>query len=284
MAGGANDSETMNGFHCRKTKQAFSVIELAVVLAVLSVLALSLAPGLARTKPGAFTAQCVNNLRQLGAGWRMYSEDNNGRLVYNRSGGTVPGSESWAGGFLDYTSSPDNTNTALLVDHERYPYSAYLGPYVKTPRLFKCPADPAMVNMAGQRVPRVRSISMNSRVGEGARPWLSYTTFLMYSNMRDISSPPPAQLFVFLDEHEASINDAVFVTDPDTRWVMIDYPASYHDGGAGFTFADGHSQIHRWQDRRTMPVIPPGQYLPLNVLLPGSVDVLWLQQHAAARK
>jgi len=25
-----------------------------------------------------------------------------------------------------------------------------------------------------------------------------------------------------------------------------DMPASYHNGAAGFSFADGHSEIHKW--------------------------------------
>jgi hypothetical protein len=30
-----------------------------------------------------------------------------------------------------------------------------------------------------------------------------------------------------------------------------------------------------------MPALRPGQYLPLNVNLPGDVDVLWLAQRSA---
>ncbi|HEY5912111.1 MAG TPA: hypothetical protein VJA21_16025, partial [Verrucomicrobiae bacterium] len=266
----------------------FTAIEFGAVIATLSLLALVLAPALARTQPIHSATQCVDNLRQIGLAWRMYAEDNGGNLVYNFRGamaGKAPGSENWAGGWMDFASnSPDNTNSALLVDHERYPYSAFLGPYVKSARSFKCPADRSTTMITGKLVPRVRSISMNNRVGEGGVSWISATAFRLYTNCRDLSVPTPAELFLVLDEHPDTINDGVFFADPDTAWTIIDYPAAYHNGGAGFAFADAHAEIHRWRDPRTMPVLAPGQLLPLNVRMPGNPDVLWLQQHAAGRR
>ena len=47
-------------------------------------------------------------------------------------------------------ASKDNTNTAMLVDHEIYPYGAYLGPYIKVPALFKCPADLSTAQIFGR--------------------------------------------------------------------------------------------------------------------------------------
>jgi prepilin-type processing-associated H-X9-DG protein len=90
-------------------------------------------------------------------------------------------------------------------------------------------------------------------------------------------------LWIILDEREESINDGLFFTNPDTAWSLIDYPAAYHDQGAGFVFADGHSEIHRWVDRRTAPVLIPGQLPPFNTIFPGDVDITWLQQHATSK-
>ena len=88
-------------------------------------------------------------------------------------------------------------------------------------------------------------------------------------------------MFVVLDEREDSINDGWFATDPDNLYQLIDYPASYHGRAAGFSFADGHSEIHRWLDGRTVPLLQPGTLLQLNVNLPGDKDVYWLSQRAA---
>ena len=120
---------------------------------------------------------------------------------------------------------------------------------------------------------------MNCYVGEKSRTWTSPSRYKLCTRMSAVTCP--SMLFVFLDEREDSINDGWFASDPDTRWQLVDYPASYHCGAAGFSFADGHAEIHRWKDPRTMPVLKPGQLLPLNVNLPGDVDVLWMAQHAA---
>jgi prepilin-type processing-associated H-X9-DG protein len=273
--------------HRPAPRAAFTLLELLVILAVLAVLGSILAVSIARTAPPNNSVQCLNNYRQLANAWRMQAEDNSGRLVYNHDGGNIgktAGSEGWVGGWMDFTSNPDNTNTDLLVNHDRYPYGAFLGPYLKSPRAFKCPADKSTIMLAGQRFPRVRSTSMSNRMGEGSRSWVNPGAYLMYATLAGIYKPAPSQIFVLLDEHEASLNDGWFCTDPDTAWQLVDYPAGWHNGGAGFAFADGHSEIHRWKDARTMPTLRPGQPLPLNVSLPGDVDVQWLQFHAAARR
>src|ERR1035441_2475921 len=131
--------------------------------------------------------------------------------------------------------------------------------------------------MAGGPTPRVRSVSMNNCVGTGSITGPRYgVSFPLCSNFAQIKLP--AYMFVLLDEREDSINDGCFETDPDTLYQVVDYPASYHNNAAGFSFADGHSEIHRWKDPRTMPVLHPGQSLALNVNLPGDGDVLWLAQ------
>jgi prepilin-type N-terminal cleavage/methylation domain-containing protein/prepilin-type processing-associated H-X9-DG protein len=269
--------------HGLLARAGFTLVELLVVVAMVGLLASMLAPTMAKTKPNSASFQCQNNLRQLALAWKMYADDNSGSLVYNRDGGSVGkslGSEGWVAGWLDFTSSTDNTNTALLINHTRYPYGAFLGPYVKTPLVFKCPADRSTTPMSGGANPRVRSVSMNNHVGTGSRTWTSpsvkYPVCTKFDQIKI-----PAYMYVVLDEREDSINDGCFSTDPDTLYQVVDYPASYHNNAGGFSFADGHSEIHRWKDRRTMPVLQPGQELTLNVNLPGDVDVLWLAQHAA---
>ncbi len=265
---------------------AFNLLELAVVVAVLALISCVLAPALARTGPNSAAFQCLNNLRQLGGAWIMYADDNRGKLVYNRDGGAAgltSADASWVTGWLDFTSSPANTNTAMLVNHALYPYGAFLGPYLKNPKPFKCPADNTAVMIAGQSLPRARSVSMNGRVGEGSRSWILGSAFLRYPAMSAICSPAPSRLFVFAEENGDSINDGVFQVDPDTPFQLVDYPSSNHSSSGGFGFADGHAEIHAWHDQRTMPALAPGQLLYLNINLPGDVDVLWLQQHCAGR-
>ena len=265
--------------------RGFTLLELLSLMSLTAMMLLVLVPVFAHTRPNSQAALCLNNLRQLGTAWRLYADDNAGGLVWNRDGGAVgtTANQNWVGGWLDFSSFSDNTNTALLVDHARYPMGAFLGPYIKSPSAFKCPADASTVNIASRRVPRVRSVSMNNYVGEANRSWSGFSTYQLYRKIDTIGKPTPAALWIILDEREESINDGCFFTNPDTAWNLIDYPAAYHNRGAGFAFADGHGEIHRWLDPRTAPVLRPGQILPLNVTYPGDVDITWLQQHSTSR-
>ena len=99
--------------------------------------------------------------------------------------------------------------------------------------------------------------------------------------------PGPSNTFVLLDEREDSINDGYFVVDmagwPGNSSRLVDYPASYHNNAAGFSFADGHSEIHKWLDKRTSPNISKGN-MQLNVSMPNSKDLMWMMEKSTRKK
>jgi prepilin-type N-terminal cleavage/methylation domain-containing protein len=69
--------------------RAFTLIELLVVIAIIAILASMLLPSLAQGKERAREVQCVNNLRQIGMGLKMYWDDNNFRVA-EATGGKDP--------------------------------------------------------------------------------------------------------------------------------------------------------------------------------------------------
>lgn len=265
-------------------ERGFTLIELLVVIALIAVLAALLLPALSKARSRAQGIACLNNNRQLAVAWLLYADDHGDRLAYNLGGDASRTNVArrtalnWVNNILNWSLDSDNTNTATITE-------ASLGPYAnKAINIYRCPSDNVLSltqREAGWSA-RVRSYSMNAMVGDAGE--LSREGFNSnnpdYVQFFKLSAiPRPSRIFVFLDEHPDSINDGYFLNKASYHeW--IDLPASYHNGAAAFSFADGHSQIQRWAHARTKrPARPDGAALPLYVPSTEAVDFNWVVSH-----
>lgn len=302
--------------------RAFTLVELLVVIAIIAILAAMVLPVLSKAKEQGNRAICINNEKQLQLAWQLYAADNGDRLVLNYDLGTGDGFDAsgvagelpalngksnatfgnpWVAGTLDYNpATPDNTNTALLVDPKFSAFSRYL----PSTRTYKCSDDPSAVHGSTGTIPRVRSYVLNDGIGcpgwilSGSTPpsvsklsqigvTLNRDPNPLYQQVQNdwlLTIVSPSQQFCFFDAQADCIFGApAGITGlNDTIWGL---PADYHDNAATFSFVDGHVEFHRWTSPGMLtPVTGISRtsalsLYPYGITVKGTPDGEWLMSH-----
>lgn len=248
---------------------------------------------------GSHSAVCIANLRDLSLAFQQYTIERDLFPPNPDDGNTVP-LHAWVGGQAGIGGAQE-FNLEILQDPSR----SLLYPYLRERKahVFRCPLDPRIGRgqsaNSGERglwVPAARSYAMNQAVGVDPYrpsngnlpvhgPWLDNRhshargrKWRTYGRFQDVVSPSPERLAVFLDEDHYSINDGTLAFGMEAaEW--IDRPATRHQMSGTIGFADGHVQMRRWVDPRT---VIGNRSDSQRASVPDSADYLWLRERISA--
>jgi prepilin-type N-terminal cleavage/methylation domain-containing protein len=245
-----------------KMKKGFTLIELLVVIAIISLLLSIIVPSLKMVKMKAYSALCLNNTKNLSLGWYLYKEDNGDRIMSARMGSTESGGlrVGWIG--QPYAVQPGDRTISQVSppvtdeDEIRGIEQGRLYDYLQTPASYHCPGD------------RFRK----SRY-DGTGVFVSYSVPRCLYGYTDPASAyynkqirrysqmdSPSQRYVFVEvAEERNWNEAGWFslgapeyTNNSRDWAWWGPMAINHGDSSVLGFADGHSEVHRWQDPFTV--------------------------------
>lgn len=273
----------------RNDSRAFTLIELLVVIAIIAILAALLLPALGMAKLKAMTSTCLSNQRQLGLAWNMYTDDHHGHLVCADTTGVAPsrvlnanGDAPWRYATPIPASLPqpqipfNQLGTAqgqLLILNQGYKDGG-LYRYAPNVNVLHCPADARARSPVGSSSP------------PGAFAWGSYSEAAGLNGTPNNPGTPiilqsgilhPSKKYMWIEENDPrGENNGAWVmgnagtataNPPFSDAMMEDSVATWHGNVSTFSFADGHTESHKWLDGPTIAFaanMNPKKYAPFN--------------------
>ena len=210
-----------------RRRQAFTLVELLVVVGIIAILIAMILPALNRARDSARQVKCLSNMRELVLAWSMYAGENKGRLC----GSNTPAMP--AAGRIDFNWVTQEGGRDTINSIK----AGALFKYLNSIEVYHCP-----------NMDYLRTYSINGLLlGEGE---VDRNTGKLYTKMTDLKYPH--RTFVFIEEYDGRgymINSFMVPAWPATNWV--DIPSPLHGRVGLLAFADGHCQTWPWSDPRT---------------------------------
>jgi prepilin-type N-terminal cleavage/methylation domain-containing protein len=261
----------------RGKRPGFTLIELLVVIAIIAILAAMLLPALSRAKSKAEAVNCLSNLKQLQLGWQLYAGDFNDVMLPNAPLGTTT-DQTWVypGTGEDWLFADANTNVALYK-------ASILAPFLGNQLgVYRCPAD----KIPSANGPRLRTYSMQSQMGNYYDTVYKTTraynpNYAAFKKVGELVTPlPPVAAAVFLEENMCSMNDGYLQVNNSVPG-FPDVPGSYHIWSTGVSYADGHTELHKWiTNVLKIPVVAGFRQASYGTGI-NNADWRWFSQHTS---
>jgi prepilin-type N-terminal cleavage/methylation domain-containing protein/prepilin-type processing-associated H-X9-DG protein len=221
-------------------RKGFTLIELLVVIAIIAILAAILFPVFAQAREKARQSTCLSNLKQLGLGTGMYTQDYDetyvcAELYANGTGALVRppgGTKCWAGTWANL-----------------------LYPYVKNVGVFGC------LSMKGKRAYAAKGcldLDFGWNIGTDIPNALNGTSTLKdgmgrFSPPIKLGDVPTPADTVVIGHPNSSDTEPIMFTYFVNPNVNVRYPTAWHQEGINYAFADGHA---KWLKREQVIARP----------------------------
>jgi prepilin-type N-terminal cleavage/methylation domain-containing protein len=229
----------------KRRPNGFTLVELLVVIGIIVLLAALLLSAMNRAREMSRRTGCLSNIRQLTAAWLMYSTANNGRLPAST------GNPQWL--LYDPLTPTNVPNTPVADDPVPLIPNGQLWPYLKSQRVFLCPADPQQsrnvsLTPPGIYVPGATGTSYTMNIYLGMPPALQDPLAIpILSQIRNTS-----KRMVFFEGDDGWMYDGTYTWCEINSWHASTQAAI---GAIALSFADGHAimlDVATWGDEQRL--------------------------------
>lgn len=237
-----------------KRTRGFTLIELLVVIAVIAVLMAILMPSLNRAREQAKGVTCLNNQKSMALAYIMYADENDGRVCggFARYGDTnkvpawVKPPMAWAGSSIVEKPQGD----VSLQERLNGLMAGAIYPYLKDTAAYHCPGDNR------QQVGTSRGNSLHYAIyrSYGLADYMRATEAGDEKVLSAIKNASKKMMFVediYDGSSSANFNHDGWSYEPGTQ-MLWDPLGVFHSDSCSFSFMDGHAEMKRWSDNRTV--------------------------------